>query len=623
MSSNGVTLSFGPSSEGFCLHLNGRSPEIIELRLDRKTRLWRLPDVTALPDGFYRLARVEKPRHPDEACEIFVKDKHDSAALKLKWEGVLPYPWADGARPTEDAPGKVKGEPSKPNPEDGTFEKATAGVVWLRHRGGRFPIGIFPRNLNDDTKLEDPQVAIPKAMNRIWNMVSELSEDALTEQHWMAQPRANAKEKQNVAAPGVGIGSGGSHRPRVYQELTRLEGLLWGDGGVVAAWQALMADPVVRLETEYPVRPAYLARRPIYAGNRGPWTLPDGWSPYREDGLVRDRRVVRSGDTPPNRLAVGLARRVMEVLRRLQATLPMSQWYGYEWLGSRIRHAAEEVLAAPAFAEVRRDAPVPLESPSLQLNSRCRPLLEAWATLDRGLSTPSDLPIDEVMLQPIAQTELLYELWCFLGICAALRAQGWGADGTEPGKDFVAARFSRGGQEVAVYASQRKNVRLDFVRSWSPAGRPDGLIVVRRADEVSVVVWDAKYQPWVDSPNSREPHYQAHAFRDAIRVKDPPLVSTNGKFLQPTWSLACYPVSERNDKVGKNPTFYPYSDVGDKAEVPPKRAVPGTAGVGMLPLAPSEVRTPQSHKKRGLMPVLPNTSPFSAVGEFLAAYLPR
>ena len=137
MSGKGVTFSFGPKAWAQFLTVNGGSAEgeEIELKLDHTTRppLWRLPkDLKSLPSGFYRL-RDEERGHLVDACELFVMEKHGLTSLTLTWKGVGPFPWTDD-----------------PPPSDGsanTYEKETAGIVWLRHGEGRFPIGVFPRNL--------------------------------------------------------------------------------------------------------------------------------------------------------------------------------------------------------------------------------------------------------------------------------------------------------------------------------------------------------------------------------------------------------------------------------------------------------------------------------------------
>ncbi len=462
------------------------------------------------------------------------------------------------------------------NPEGGRVWKVSpgfAGTVWIRHGDARLALGIFPRNLVSAEEVRsatrgEGDAPLASALRRLDTIVRELWIRALP----------GREEVKSASAPGATVQSG--EREAVwFQRLARLHELVV-HRGVRDAWQAIAADPVVRLFTEYPVVPMAEARVPVVHGARGPWSLPGGWSPDHPTGAVRERMVHRTTDTPPNRLAVALAARVVEEVDDILAGAPRASAGGGAdprilAIAEPLRQAALDTMYAPAFHGLDPFAPLALDTPSLQTNVRCRPLLDAWYQMTQGIAPATDaLNLDDLMLEPLARAHQLYERWCFVRLVDLVRSV------LNPEGPIVYAREDAANATrvilKATCASRDGSVKVDvyhaadgalevpvdsdedeptderqrykttstvwtnkLTHSWSPVSRPDGFIVMRRgnADVVHAVhAWDAKYRPlWEGKSRDAGYIYQAHAFRDAIRWGS----GTNGTRIQ--WSLVFHP----------------------------------------------------------------------------------
>ncbi|MBL8615151.1 MAG: hypothetical protein JNM72_06020 [Deltaproteobacteria bacterium] len=442
--------------------------------------------------------------------------------------------------------------------EDRAVPPAVAGAFWLTEGRARLVIGVLPRNFLDDTGAGNRSAAgvdaeaIDAAVGALREMVRALIDDR--------RPVAGEAE----AAPGLATAVDPTavlDAGRAVQRLHRLLSLL-REGGVLDAWEALLADPPVLLTAEHPVRPMGRARRPILAGPRGPWSLAEGWSPDRPLGLVRDRQVRRTADTPPNRLAVQLAARVRAELDLLQRALGKgSAPHAYSALIDDLRQRATAIERAPAFAEVDRAAPLALDSPSLQANRRCQPLLRAWHRIGREVRYTNDIPLDEVVLEPLAKAHHLYELWCAHRLRALLTAQLGspaedGADGWtratwrqgDGGRLVLAASLDPGplDEDDAMKGDPRKATGWSqAVRSWGLVCLPDGYLAVRaRPGEAwHVLIWDAKYRRVTFNRYLSGITYQAHAFRDAVRVV------LDGQAIPALWSVVLHPTRAQGAAV--------------------------------------------------------------------------
>lgn len=533
----GLRLKF-PS--GRVLVIGTPADDAAPVAVRRHGSAWRLaeapPALGAAPKELAQAVFV-RPRpgpvdlrsHAVLDAELMVVEPHRGAGTPLRWQP------------------KDKGTET-PLP----VAAAVAGAFWITEGGARLVIGVLPRNFLDDTAGEGIGAeAIDEAVGALREMVRALIDDR--------RPVASEAE----AAPGLATAVDPRARldvGRAVQRLHRLLSLL-REGGVLDAWEALLADPPVLLTAEHPVRPMGRARRPILAGPRGPWSLAEGWSPDRPLGLVRDRQVRRTADTPPNRLAVQLAARVRAELDLLQRALGRGAApHAYSALIDDLRQRATAIERAPAFAEVDRAAPLALDSPSLQANRRCQPLLRAWHRIGREVRYTNDIPLDEVVLEPLAKAHHLYELWCAHRLRALLTeelrrapeedgANGWTRatwrqdDG---GLLVLAASLDPGplDEDGVVQADPRRSWG-EAVRSWGLVSLPDGYLAVQPGPGAPwrVLIWDAKYRRVTFNRYLSGITYQAHAFRDAVRV-------VLDKVGQPAlWSVVLHPTRARGAAV--------------------------------------------------------------------------
>jgi hypothetical protein len=281
-------------------------------------------------------------------------------------------------------------------------------------------------------------------------------------------------------------------------------------------------------------------------------------------GLVRDRQVRRTADTPPNRLAVQLAARVRAELDLLQRALGKGDApHAYSALIDDLRQRATAIERAPAFAEVDRAAPLALDSPSLQANRRCQPLLRAWHRIGRAVRCVTDIPLDEVVLEPLAKAHHLYELWCAHRLRALLTQElgppaedhnGSTAKWTRstwrdgPAQIVLAASLAPGplDEDDVIKADPRNATGWGKeVLSWGLVSLPDGYLAVQPGPGKDwwVLIWDAKYRRVTFNRYLSGITYQAHAFRDAVRV-------VLDKVGQPAlWSVVLHPTRARGAAV--------------------------------------------------------------------------
>lgn len=506
-------------------------------------------------------------------------------------------------------------------------EPAFAGTVWIQHGDARFALGVFPRNLvsaaevRAATRVDGGLAPVSSALRRLDGIVRDLW-------HHAAEVKPPSEP-----TPGISVRSGAQEKSW-FQQLARLHDLVV-HRGVRDAWQAMAADPVVRLVTEFPVVPVSRARVPVVHGSRGPWSLPRGWSPDRPDGDLRERVVTRTVDTPPNRLAVGLAARVLEAIDQLLRDAPRdaeTQEPDARVLGmvEPIRQAALDALNTPVFREVNPYAPVALDSPSLQANVRCRPLLDAWYQLTQGVAPNDPLRLDDLMLEPLAKAHQLYERWCFLALshaAASVLGRPMGAvrkDGEvlvyEVSDTHGSVRVYHAADGASVPTSDDdddddappKHKRKDdpdnatwrpLTRSWSPVSRPDGFLVIQRGGAPRVHAWDAKYRP-LRNGESRDAGflYQAHAFRDAITWVSPAMSLR--------WSLVLHPgvgkdaidgdayVKTMPDRNGA--TRVTAKEIGREASNSKKHVLTKEGGVAIVAVTPPVAEADGSGLSAGL-----------------------
>jgi hypothetical protein len=505
----GLRLAF-PS--GRVLVIGTPATHAAEVAVRRHGSAWRLAEVPSLPEAPEKLGQA-----------VFVRPR--PGPIDLRSHAVL------DAELMVVEPDRDKGTPLRWEEADAlAVPPAVAGAFWLTEGGARLVIGVLPRNFLDDTGAGRRSAAgvdaeaIDEAVGALREMVRALIDDRRP----VAGDTAGAPGLATAVNPRAPLDVG-----RAVQRLHRLLSLL-REGGVLDAWEALLADPPVLLTAEHPLRPMGRARRPILAGPRGPWSLAEGWSPDRPLGLVRDRQVRRTADTPPNRLAVQLAARVRAELDLLQRALRRGDGpHAYSALIDDLRQRATAIERAPAFGEVDRAAPLALDSPTLQANRRCQPLLRAWHRIGRDVRCTNDIPLDEVVLEPLAKAHHLYELWCAHRLRALLTAQlgspaedspgGWTRDTWRvgDGRLVLAASLDPGptDEDGVIQADPRRSWGK-AVRSWGLVSLPDGYLAVRPGpgEPWRVLIWDAKYRRVTFNRYLSGITYQAHAFRDAVRV---------------------------------------------------------------------------------------------------------
>ena len=491
---------------------------------------------------------------------------------------------------------------------------------------GVLPIAILSRHLlGAETGGSLPE-RVSTAMLRLSGLLFDL---------WTLLGSASTRPAQGGESKGgiVGLTTGDEQTvPDWSQRLARLDDLVFRSD-VEATWATLVADPFVRLTSRYPTKPVNRTRRPILAGPRGPWSIDAGWSPFNQSGLVRDRQVIRTADTPPNRLAIGLAARVLDELRRIETEAGEKLMESSLFIvADDLRKAAETVLHAPAFVEVPRNARVPLDSPSLQLNARCRPLLDAWLRLDRRMTFFGTM-YSEVLCEPIARAEVLYERWCHAtmvratldavreshgpavhevlddaGTLAKVQSSDCqvymlytgllphrGGDGSESDESWNWSGLNWSTDSAATTVdvpANRDSIHIG-ISSWSPVSRPDGVIVVAQRDlKPTAHCWDAKYRPLtMPKDEGKKPDrqaagaaYQAHAFRDAVTIDYSHSESKTSDRLSVSWSLVVHPGAIRPTKrniltKGRKPLSWDWYRT---------KGYPGDGGIDIRQAGPAE-----------------------------------
>ena len=347
--------------------------------------------------------------------------------------------------------------------------------------------------------------------------------------------------------------------------LLLLERMLRSDG-VQEAWDAVAAEPHSALDIEWPTAAVERARRPTFHGARGPWTLPGGWLPGIAGGTVRDRHPMRAVDTPPNRLAVRLAVTVERLCEDILGALQRSEHaaaMSWRAVALSIHGRAMRFRTTPGLETVDPFAPLGLETPTVQMNPTCRPMVKAWTDLQRGLAP--DSRIESLLVDPLKEAWDLYEYWCWFDLCDALE---WvlGRVGqvaplkTDPGDSFVGEEILQHGLVYRVHDKDRA-IHLYYNQpaalkprspywSYSRKFRPDLSLVVRdgNGEMVDFILFDAKYRvdvlnvdPDVDDVEKRSERRGfaktddlkvMHGYRDAVRAED-------GR--QPRWVLTLFP----------------------------------------------------------------------------------
>jgi hypothetical protein len=546
---SGVRLRFPDT--GAVLTLGHPPEQAPPVELRRVGSFWRLP--ARLPAVRAGAGVLLRPQAGPEAptahavldAELWLLETHKEKLPGAVWE-------PSGRAP--DVRGKV------------------AGAWWVMVGGARLVVGVLPRNLLDPAEIEGAggAVAADKALHGLRRMVEDLIANAD-----LLDP------KPQDATLGIAGAAGPADLRQPVLRLHRLQGLL-REGGVLDTWDAMIADPAVRLEARHPTRPAHRARSPVWSGARGPWALAGGWSPEQPLGRVHDRVVHRTADTPPNRLAVQLAARVRSTLDELRSALCANEDGPYHHLVDELHQRAVAVERAPAFAEVSRTARVPLDSPALQSNRRAQPLLRAWAHLDRAAEVRVTVPLDEILLEPLRRTYDLYELWCTVRLRQLLDEKLGLPMGCSDSDAWAEWQYSNDGVRVALGASmgsaivERSETEDGYwtsardvpLESWGLPARPDGyLLVSGRSGPEALILWDAKYRRITYSFDLAAVTYQAHAFRDCV---------THARGAPALWSFILHPTEASTPSV---PSAFLLVEGGR-----PERRIPQSDGDGSLQL---------------------------------------
>ncbi|MBM4369968.1 MAG: hypothetical protein FJ102_27410 [Deltaproteobacteria bacterium] len=299
---------------------------------------------------------------------------------------------------------------------------------------------------------------------------------------------------------------------------------------------------------------------------------------------MTDRRVFREIDTPPNRLALRLAHEVHnladDVLAALETVQPADQRYSvtmtetWRERARNYRDTAARVLAFPDFADVDAHGELALESPSVQLNARCRPLVNAWVRIHEGITIDADL--ERALHDPIANAPQLWEHWCFAQVVLALQALGWDGNieivaplkgpqpsptsdwfgAAEPGPRKVRMTHPAGAKAIWLWWASgglpgnedRVGGKWELpVQAYSDERFVPDILLLREAEPIVpeslhlLAVLDAKFSRSLSRANADEPSpwMQAHAYRDALRGK-------NQADPRPPWSILLY-LGDRTD----------------------------------------------------------------------------
>lgn len=193
---------------------------------------------------------------------------------------------------------------------------------------------------------------------------------------------------------------------------------------------------------------------PSETGPRTPWLAQRLGG--RMPRVLADAVPAVSYDTPFNRWLVG---RLSAWRRDLRAIAALAEWEGEEPLREEAR-ALEARFRALAQAEYLAECPV---SESAQLpeaalrDRRCRPLCDLVRRYRRLFAYVWDAAS---LLLPPREAWLLYEVWCYFQMVAALREAGW-----QPvGGDAVLLSDSR----LSVALTKGQASRLLFRRPGSP-----------------------------------------------------------------------------------------------------------------------------------------------------------
>ena len=348
--------------------------------------------------------------------------------------------------------------------------------------------------------------------------------------------------------------------------LLLLHRLVWEDG-VDEAWEEISAHPRTEIDVEYPEMPVERARRPVLHGSKGPWTLSEGWYPESDGGRVRVRQPNRSVDVPANRLAVRLALIVETLADRVLRTLASSNMASAtSWATSarRLRSRALRFRSAPSLQDVMPYSPLAVDSPSVQLDRSCRPLLQAWHVLHKGLAVDSS--VESLLWDPLKEAYDLYEYWCWFALCEAVQ-EATGVPGTtvatvvkpietfsgelrlrhglrhdtRVGQKLIRLHYNAPARSGSPYKSYSRNFRPDFALEFS-----DG-----QQGTSGFILFDAKYrvlnveemaEEGMENARAERRGYAKtddlkvmHAYREALRGNHDSV---------PGWVLTLFPGTE-------------------------------------------------------------------------------
>ena len=448
----------------------------------------------------------------------------------------------------------------------------TVGEIRLRFGRDTLPIMVVPRKLSGRL---DPIVALEQLLADVWR------------RHLGLIRRVGRSAEVSFAR--------GEISPTPIQTLMLLDRLVWTEG-VSESWDATLAEPHSALVVERPVVAIDRARRAITHGSRGPWSVAAGFDQDGDIHRARDRRPSRSTDTPPNQLAVRLARavgdaseRVAVQIRSEAAKKPTGASLAWLERARGLTRRTSEIRCAPSLADVSMTAPLALDAPSLVLNARCQPQLRAWGTLDAGMSfNPAG---ERIFRDPLGESWRLFEYWCWFRLCELVDAQArahdsqfqaksdsrvTGADSLTEG--FVhKAHFAEGLTVELLYNCDKKEFR-----SYSRLLRPDLAMLVKRGDVfLDFIVFDAKYRrDFLDDKRLEKSDdiKVMHGYRDALRRP-----TGSSGLDRPRWVFALYP--------GDRAIAYPEGRAADSPELALAQVAecvsnPKSGGVGAIPAEP-------------------------------------
>jgi len=476
-----------------------------------------------------RLARIELfPAHAETAIEVEQPDAASlfQSALRVDEGSSWTIRSSTGGGPAERMAG-VTPLRGTSNAWDWSLVDAVGQSV-VEWDGIRLPVLVLDRKMPGPDRVQELENLLVDVWRRHHALLRRLSRPTTLQ-----------------------LGNHG-YRPRApIHTLLLLERIVWHDG-VHEAWEEIAAEPHSELDLDWPVTPVERSTRPAFHGPHGPWDLAEGWYPGQAHGRIRNRRPVRTTDTPPNRLGVRLAMVVESLLDEVLAALYASKHpSAVHWrtVALQTRNRATRLMAAPQLQDVDAFGALGLETPTVQTNASCRPFLRGWAELQRGLAI--DLHIEALLADPLKEAWDLYEYWCWFELCDVveriLRRRGRTVTvKTDLGDAFVGEAILRHGL-VHTISSADCVVRIHYNRtaagkprapywSYSRKFRPDLALEVQTAgnETPDLFLFDAKYRVDVvdvasdDADEDKRSERRGvaktddikvmHGYRDAVRT---------------------------------------------------------------------------------------------------------